>query len=146
VYLLDTNACIRIITGRSPAVVERLSRHNPSDIRLCSIVTAELIYGAYRSARPAENLRVIERFGAPFESLPFDERCSEIYGRIRSDLAAMGRPIGSNDLLIAAIAIRNDLTLVTANTGEFGRVVGLSIEDWEIGISSRRSASKPKKK
>jgi tRNA(fMet)-specific endonuclease VapC len=41
-------------------------------------------------------------------------------------------PIGPNDLLIAATAVANDVTLVTANSKEFGRVAGLQIENWEI--------------
>jgi tRNA(fMet)-specific endonuclease VapC len=130
-FLLDTNACIQIMTGRSSAVVSRLADHNPGDVRLCSVVRGELIYGAYHSARPAENLRAVERFAAPFESLPFDDDCGEIFGRLRADLVARGASIGPNDLMIAAIAIWNKLTLVTANVGEFGRVPGLSIENWE---------------
>jgi tRNA(fMet)-specific endonuclease VapC len=50
---------------------------------------------------------------------------------IRAQLALAGTPIGPNDLLIAAIALANGSTLVTHNTGEFGRVNGLRIEDWE---------------
>jgi tRNA(fMet)-specific endonuclease VapC len=130
-FLLDTNACIQIMTGRSSAIVTRLADHHPGDVRLCSVVRGELVYGAYHSARPAENLRAAERFAAPFESLPFDDNCSEICGRIRSGLVARGTPIGPNDMMIAAIAIWNKLTLVTANVGEFGHVPGLSIENWE---------------
>ena len=54
-----------------------------------------------------------------------------IHGRIRSDLARSGTPIGPNDMLIAATAAANGLTLVTANTREFGRAAGLSLENWE---------------
>ena len=57
-YLLDTNACIRILRGSSATLVERVSQHAPQEICLCSIVKAELVYGAYRSARPAENMRL----------------------------------------------------------------------------------------
>ena len=64
-------------------------------------------------------------------SLPFDDDASMMYGRIRARLAALGTPIGSNDIQIAAIALVNDLTLVTHNLGEFSRVDGLRTEDWE---------------
>ncbi len=133
-YLLDTNACIAVLNGSSPPLVARLHRHAPVDILLCSIVKAELIYGAYHSSRAADNLRLLGRFFEPFVSLPFDDACCDVYGRIRSDLARLGRPIGPNDLLIAATAVAKDLTLVTANQNEFGRVAGLSIENWEIPI------------
>ena len=69
-YLLDTNACIRILRGSSTALVEHLGQHAPQEICLCSMVKAELIYGAYRSARPAENIRLLARFFEPFESFP----------------------------------------------------------------------------
>lgn len=131
-FLLDSNACIRILNNSSSALVARLREHNPGDIFLCSVVKAELIYGAYHSTRPADNLRVLEKFFEPFASLPFDDPCSLVYGRMRSDLANLGMPIGPNDLMIAAIALINKLTLVSANTTEFGRVSGLSLENWEV--------------
>lgn len=131
-YLLDTNACIRILNGQSMPLVERLRRETPHEIHLCSVVKAELIYGAYRSARPAENMRLLTRFFEPYESLPFDDRCAEAYGRIRSELERAGTPIGPNDLIIAATAVTHRLTLVTANTREFQRVIGLEIENWEL--------------
>ncbi len=131
-YLLDTNACIRLLNGRAPNVVRRLQQHSPTDVALCSVVKAELIYGAHRSNRVAENLRLLERFFAPFASLPFDDQCADAYGRIRSDLEHAGMPIGPNDTMIAAIAVAHDLTLVTANTREFERVIGLAFENWEL--------------
>lgn len=131
-YLLDTNACIAVLNGSSQPLITRLQSQNPGDILLCSIVKAELIYGAYHSSRAADNLRLLDRFFDPFISLPFNDACCHVYGRIRSDLARSGTPIGPNDLLIAAIAAANDLTLVTANSKEFGRVAGLQIENWEI--------------
>lgn len=129
--LLDTNACIQILNNRSAALVERLRQHNPREIVLSSVVKAELVYGAYRSARMADNLRVLNKFFEPFPTLPFDDRCLEPYGRIRSDLEREGTPIGPYDLMIAATALAHGLTLVTHNTAEFSRVVGLQIEDWE---------------
>ncbi len=131
-YLLDTNACIRILNGSSNTLVARLSRHTPQDIYLCAVVKAELLFGAHRSARPAENLRLLSRFFEPFISLPFDDRCADVYGRVHSDLERAGTPIGPNDLIIAATAVTYRLTLVTANTREFGRVIGLALENWEM--------------
>ena len=131
-YLLDTNACIRLLNDSSVALVSRLRQHSPNEITLCSVVKAELIYGAYHSARAAENLRLLNRFFEPFVSLPFDDRCSQAYGRIRNELEQTGTPIGPNNLMIAATAMASDLTLVTANTREFGRVVGLLLENWEV--------------
>jgi tRNA(fMet)-specific endonuclease VapC len=130
-YLLDTNACIRVLNRTSELLVERLRQHDPSEVRISSVVKAELLYGARRSGRVAENLGVLQRFFQPFVSLPFDDRCAERYGVVRTQLERDGLPIGPNDLMIAATALAHDLTLVTNNTGEFLRVAGLAVEDWQ---------------
>lgn len=132
-YLLDTNACIRVLNGTSPRLVERLSAHSASEIRLCAVVQAELLYGARKSARVEQNLLLLKSFFAPFTSLPFDRSSAEHYGLIRAELEASGSPIGTHDLQIAATARAHDLTLVTHNTREFARVIGLRVEDWEGG-------------
>lgn len=130
-YLLDTNACIRVLNGDAPQVTERLRAVGPAGVFLCAVVKAELAYGAWKSARRAANLRLIERFCAPMASLPFDDSCAMRYGEIRAQLEQEGTPIGPNDLMIAATAMANDLTLVTHDTAEFSRVVRLAFEDWE---------------
>lgn len=130
-YLLDTNACIRFLNGTSPALTRRLRAHSPTEIRLSAVVEAELLAGARKSARVEENLDLLRRFFEPLVSLPFDHRCAEEYGQIRTDLERQGTPIGPNDLLIAATARAHDLVLVTHNTGELSRVAGLRLADWE---------------
>ena len=130
-FLLDTNVCIRILNGSSPSVAARLQATSPAEVRLCALVKAELLYGARHSSRVDQNLRLLHRFFGPIVSLPFDDRCAEEAAFIRLDLERSGRPIGPNDLLIAATARAHDLVLVTHNTREFGRVPGLRIEDWE---------------
>lgn len=132
-YLLDSNACIHILNNSSQPLVAKLRAQDRRTVVLCSIVKAELVSGAYHSTRVADNLRLLRRFFDAFESLPFDDRCVDPYGRIRTDLARAGTPIGSNDTLIAAIAIAHEVTLITDNTREFSRVVGLQIEDWTVG-------------
>lgn len=131
-YLLDTNACIRILNNSSQGLIERLRQHDPAQIGLCSVVKAELLYGARRSSRISENLDLLERFFEPFVSLPFDDASAEHYGTIRLALERAGQPIGPNDLLIAAIARAHGLVLISHNTREFSRVEGLALEDWEI--------------
>ena len=131
-YLLDTNACIRILNGTSPSIERRLRSSSPNEIAVCSVVKAELYFGARKSDRQAENLRLVERFFSVFPSFGFDDRCAEVYGTIRNELERSGVPIGPNDLLIAATAVANELILITHNRREFERVVGLHLEDWEI--------------
>lgn len=131
-YLLDTNACIGFLRGRAPELTERLRSHDPADVSLCSVVKAELLFGARHSARVDDNLQLLAAFFAPYRSLGFDDRCAEHYGMIRAELASQGTLIGANDLLIAATARAHDATLVTHNTGEFSRVSGLRLDDWEM--------------
>lgn len=130
-YLLDTNACIRILNGTSPSLIERLRSVSRSQVRLSSVVKAELLYGARKSSRVAENLRLLERFFETIASIPFDDRCADEYGLLREELDRAGTPIGPNDLLIAATARAHRAVLVTHNVREFSRVAELRIEDWE---------------
>lgn len=130
-YLLDANTCIRLLNSSHAEVARRFTACQPADLVLCSVVKAELLYGARRSARVEFNLKRLEYFAAPLHGMPFDDRCTHDYALIRAELAAQGTPIGANDLMIAAIARTHDLILVTHNTGEFSRVRGLRIEDWE---------------
>jgi tRNA(fMet)-specific endonuclease VapC len=120
-YLLDTNAWIAYLRQNNPQLVQRVLQENPADISLCSVVLAELFYGAHHGAvgQLAANLALIARLQQRFASLPFDDRAAAEYGRIRADLASRGTPIGPNDLMIASIALAHGLTLVTHNTTEF---------------------------
>lgn len=95
------------------------------------MVIAELEYGARRSADPNRNIAKVHAFCSGFDSLPFDDQAAAAYGLIKADLFARGVPIGPNDLVIAAIALSNGLTLITHNVSEFSRVSGLTIEDWQ---------------
>lgn len=130
-YLLDTNVCIHLLNEAHPGVLRAFRSHSPSEIALCSVVKAELLLGARRSSRVDGNLKRLAAFFAPLASLPFDDACAEQYGLIRTDLMMQGKPIGPNDLMIAAIGRAHDATLVTHNVFEFGRVTGLRIQDWE---------------
>lgn len=129
-YLLDTNCCIHLLKGTDPAWLQRFSSMDPDTFAVCTVVQAELEYGANRSQRVAENLRKFRQFLAPLRNLPFDEKAAVAYGEIRSTLERLGTPIGPNDLLIASIARVNGMTVLTRNTREFSRVPGLLVETW----------------
>jgi tRNA(fMet)-specific endonuclease VapC len=130
-YLLDSNTCIRFLNRRSPALIDRLTDTPDEDIFVCSVVKGEMFYGSERSARRERNLAVQRAFFARYASLPFDDAAAEKYAVVRADLVSRGQLIGANDLLIAAIALSHDLTLVTHNLSDFSRVTGLRVEDWE---------------
>lgn len=130
-YLLDSNVCIRLINNSSSAVINRVASQQPEDILVSTITKLELYYGAYHSAQQQKNLDVLQRFFSQFTIIHLDPEAAMIAGRIRAELATRGTPIGPYDLQIAAIAMANNLILVTHNTKEFNRVNGLQIEDWE---------------
>jgi tRNA(fMet)-specific endonuclease VapC len=132
IYLLDTNTCISYINHKNMSVYQHIIALSPEDVGICDIVKLELYYGAYNSARTEENLENLRKFFGDFVSLPFDGQAAIICGNLRAQLKAIGTPIGSYDLQIAAIALANDLTLITHNTREFNRVNGLQVEDWEL--------------
>jgi tRNA(fMet)-specific endonuclease VapC len=131
IYLLDTNSCIKFLNGRSDSVRRHLEARRPQDVALCSVVKAELLYGAIKSARKAENIDRLRSFFQKFSSFPFDDAAAEVYGAVRARLERTGTVIGSNDLLIAAIALARGATLVSHNTREFSRIEELLLEDWE---------------
>ena len=131
-YLLDSNVCIHLLNERNTQIEENFRSHSPAEIYLCSIVKAELLYGARHSQRVSTNLQRLKLFFAPLESIPFDDRCAEEYGVIRATLAEQDKIIGPNDMISAAIARANDATLITHNTHEFTRIPGLRLEDWEL--------------
>lgn len=130
-YLLDSNVCIHLLNKRHTEIECHFREHSPADIALCSVVKAELFYGARHSRRVEANLKRLTSFFAPLTCLPFDDMCAEEYGLIRADLAAQGNIIGPNDLLIAATARAYNVVLVTHNTSEFSRITGIRTEDWE---------------
>ena len=129
-FLLDTNACIDYFTNRYPKVVARLQASSPEDLFLSTVVVAELRYGADHSTRRRTNHARIDALIDEIEPLDFDLRASATYGRVRAQLEAGGKPIGPNDMLIAAHALSRGLTVVTDNTAEFKRVKGLKVENW----------------
>lgn len=129
-YLLDTNIWIGILKARNARLINRFTSTRVSDLATCSPVRAELMYGAEKyadaDARREEVVTTLDRV----ISLPFDDRCADQYGLIRHDLEIRRCIIGPMDLQIAAIALVHDLTVVTGNVEEFGRVHGLKVENW----------------
>lgn len=131
-YLLDTNACIRYINGRSPKLRAKLASTPRLDVAVSAITKAEMFYGSAKSQTPERSLEKQIEFFDTIVSLSFDDAAAEVFGPLRPELERKGMPIGAYDGLIAAIALAHDLILVTHNVDEFGRITGLKIEDWEI--------------
>lgn len=129
-YLLDTSICIYAIKARPAAVLERLRAMSAADVGLSSITCYELWYGVHKSQHPRKNGSALNAFLDGFHQIAFDQDDAEECGKLRSQLAAKGTPIGPYDLQIAAQARRRSLILVTNNLSEFRRVSGLKLENW----------------
>ena len=131
-YLLDTNVCIRYLNGRVPQVRARMLALDKADIAISIITKAELYYGSAKSQTPTRSRERQDMFLDGFPLLPFDDMAVEQYAVLRVALERQGTPISHPDMQIAAIALANNLVLVTHNTAEFSRISGLILEDWEI--------------
>lgn len=132
-YYLDTNICIYYLKGLYPALQDKLHNYYVSEIKIPSIVKAELLYGAKKSKKKEDNTSKVEQFLLPFEVIAFDDKAATKYAEIRAEMTVAGNPIGPNDLIIAATVITNNGTLITNNENEFSRVNSLMIENWTTG-------------
>ena len=131
-YLLDTHIVIHVVRHR-PASVREVFNRQHGRMGLSVITLAELMHGAEKSSDPPRNLAVVEDFCSRLPVLPYADKAAAHYGSIRAALEAAGRPIGVNDLHIAAHARSEGLTLVSNNLREFGQVPGLLTENWVMG-------------
>jgi len=145
-YLLDTTHCSRIIQGDT-GTIRRLSQLDEILVATCVIVRGELQYMAHKSQQRDSNLELVERFLQDIEVYPVDEEAADIYGRIKAALIHRFGPkerakrrkaeirklgVSENDLWIAAVAARYQLTLISADK-DFDRikqVEDLSVESW----------------
>ena len=131
-FLFDTDTLSQVMKPNpSSALLSRLASVSPDEQFTSSITVGELVYGAHHGPRTEYHLRQLEEIVWPMvQILPFDRASGEIYGSLRADLERAGTPLGEPDLRIAAIALTNNLTVVTGNVRHFSRVRGLRVENW----------------
>lgn len=128
-YLLDTNIAIYVIKRKPIALLETFNRH-ANQLAISSVTLAELMHGVEKSQYYAKNLANVEAFAARLQVLDYGQKAAAHYGNIRATLEKKGKPIGANDLHIAAHARSEGLILVTNNEKEFIRVEGLRVQNW----------------
>ncbi|MFZ5471356.1 MAG: PIN domain-containing protein [Myxococcota bacterium] len=129
-YLLDTNIVSLALKGRSSVAVARLKKVPRSKVAISVITEMELRFGVAKHPAPHEVRQTIEEFLATIPVANLPEDIASVYGSLRAELEARGKPIGPLDTIIAAHAIAARAILVTNNGREFGRVRGLRWEDW----------------
>ena len=127
-YLLDTNICIHYFKGQFElkSKIEQIGFHS---FAISEITLAELIYGAEKSQRKAENMKVVEAFIDKITIIPIIDSIW-LYGKEKARLKIKGTVISDLDLFIGATAIINDMILVTRNVREFERMENIKIENW----------------
>ena len=130
-YLLDTNTCVDVMRNH-PNVVNRLSVVAPGDSVISTITSYELYTGIAKCASPDKEQAKVDLLLQTVMELPFDQTAAREAGRIRGLLESRGEMIGPYDVLLAAHALAAGLILVTANTNEFQRVPGLTVENWQV--------------
>ncbi|HAL48298.1 MAG: type II toxin-antitoxin system VapC family toxin [SAR202 cluster bacterium] len=131
-YLFDTDTLSQIMRRNPPRRLLARLDLTPREYQFTSAINVgELLFGAYRSPNRNAFLQQVESLIFPsFEVLPFELRAADVYARVRATLEREGRPLADADLRIAAVAIVNDLTLVTGNVRHFTRIPDLRIENW----------------
>jgi tRNA(fMet)-specific endonuclease VapC len=128
-FLLDTDTCSYHLR-RPSGLAHRFIQHS-GRLFIPSVVPAELYVWIYRRDDPTPGLAIIDDFlQREVRVLPFDEACAEEFGRIRSHLLRRGLGANRVDLMIAAVAVHHDLTLVTHNTADYQQIPGLRLDDW----------------
>ena len=128
-YLLDTNTVSDLVRKPQGKVAEQILKVGESKVCTSIVVAAELRYGAEKKQSPSLSAQLEAVLGA-LEILPFEKPADVSYGSIRAQLERAGKPIGANDLLIAAQALTLGYTVVTDNEKEFARVKHLRLENW----------------
>lgn len=129
-YMLDTNICIYAMKNKPATVAEKIKELSKDEFCISVITFAELLHGVYKSVNKEKNFKSLMQFLSGVETLQFNAKAADEYGKICAYLEKQGKVIGNMDTLIAAHALSQNLTIVTNNVREFERVPNLKIENW----------------
>ena len=129
-WRFERNAVISLLGQKSEALTDRVLACSEGEIGIPAMVSHELYLGAYKSQKVSYNLETIRLLLRDFVVLPFDQEDSRQAGEVRAELKKSGSPIAPYDVLIAGQAKARDLTLISNNVREFGRVPDLQLADW----------------
>lgn len=133
-YLFDTDIITNIFKkSPAPLLLERLAGTAKNAQHISTITISEIVYGAWKSSKPQHHLRNLEEILLPAVNIVgFDAKAAYVCGSLRARLEREGTPLALADLEIAAIAIANDLTLISGNLRHFERVRELKVENWLV--------------
>ena len=131
-YMLDTNICIYVQKNKPDNVAKHFLAHYDEGLCISVITLSELLHGVEKSSNKERNIKSLSYLLDVLGILPFGEEAAYEYGKICAYLEKQGTPIGKMDMLIAAHARAEHLTIVTNNVREFSRVPNLSVENWAV--------------
>ncbi len=129
-FILDTDICIYWLKGNEN-IEKNIIKNGLENVFITVITECELFYGAFKSIKKDKNLAVVEELKTKINTLHTVNGVPSMYGKIKAELEAKGRPLDDADLLIASITLLNDATLVTNNIEHFKKISGLNIENWK---------------
>ena len=128
-YLLDTDTLIFWLNG-DQTIAQKADEVGRADLHFSTVSLAELYFGAYNSKEIDRNLKVIQQLSLIIDLIPFERRAAQLFGQIKAALKQQGNLLLDADLMIASVALVNELTIVTNNTKHFTRIPNLSLENW----------------
>ncbi|MEW6750617.1 MAG: type II toxin-antitoxin system VapC family toxin [Candidatus Latescibacterota bacterium] len=131
-FLFDTDVIVHVLRKQPPPpLLARLAATERRHQHISTITIAEIVYGAWKSARPQHHLQNLEAVLLPAVNIVgFDSKAAYLCGSLRAQLERLGTPLALADLEIAAIAMANGFTLITGNLRHFARIPGLTMENW----------------
>jgi tRNA(fMet)-specific endonuclease VapC len=128
-YLLDTDTLIFFLKGNEQ-VTQNFRETSGQPKAISAISYGELVYGAYKSARPQENLAKVRRLAELYPLIDISSAIMESFGGIKAELSSQGITVDDFDLLIGCTALTCNYTVVTNNTKHFNKIPGLKLENW----------------
>jgi predicted nucleic acid-binding protein len=129
-YLIDTDTIIFALRGDSN-VLAKFEENKNLPISISMITYAELVFGAKRSQNEQKNMIKVNHIRDIYPIEELNEGVMEVFADVKAKMFDKGIRIEDMDLLIAATAIYNELTLVTNNTRHFENVPNLKTENWK---------------
>ncbi|NJN10627.1 MAG: type II toxin-antitoxin system VapC family toxin [Richelia sp. RM2_1_2] len=130
-YLLDTDICIYWLKGKT-TVKNRVNKVDWTEIAICVITASELYFGAYNSSKIEKNLIAAETFIQSLAVLDLSNDTLKKFGQLKAQLRQAGKPVADFDLLIASVALTENLILVTNNSRHYQRILGLNLDNWSV--------------
>ncbi len=129
-FMLDTDTSSYLIRGRTPALDAKVAAVAHKQLCISAVTRGELLYGVRLKDGAHQLVRLVDEFLLRVRSLPWDDEAAAHFAVVAAALHRSGQPIGAMDAMIAGHALAVDAVLVTNNARHFGRVDGLTIENW----------------